>query len=190
MQYKVFRKDTKDLVAWIDTEGEKVVLDKDFDVLIGKSLYATESNPTLKVKFFSPDLYPDGLQKIDGNKSDWIDLRCAETVELKKGQLFYVPLGVAIQLPKGFEAFVLPRSSTAKKFLVLQSNSIGLIDETYNGDNDQWCMPVYAIEDTKIEKGERICQFRIIEHQPELNIEVVEHLGNADRGGLGSTGTK
>lgn len=144
----------------------------------------------LRVKFFDKDLYPNGLQKIGGKKSDWIDLRAREDVVLEKGSFKLIPLGVAIQLPEGYEAIIAPRSSTYKNFYVLQTNSIGVIDETYCGDNDEWKLPVLAIHETEIKKGERICQFRIIEHQPELEIEVVDHLGNADRGGFGSSGTK
>lgn len=144
----------------------------------------------IKVKFFDKDVYPDGLQKIGGNKSDWIDLRAREDVTLYKGSFTLVPLGVAIQLPEGYEAIIAPRSSTYKNFLVIQTNSIGVVDESYCGDNDEWRLPVLAMYDTLIKKGERICQFRIIEHQPELEIEVVESLGNKDRGGFGSSGTK
>lgn len=144
----------------------------------------------LRVKFFDKEVYPNGLQKIGGKKSDWIDLRAREDVVLEKGRLFYIPLGVAIELPEGYEALVAPRSSTPKNYFVLQANSIGIIDESFRGDNDQWCMPVYAIQDTEIKKGERICQFRIIEHQPELEFEYVDHLGNKDRGGWGTSGKK
>ena len=144
----------------------------------------------IRCKFFDKTVYPDGLQKIGGNRSDWIDLRAAEDVTLKKGEVYYIPLGVAIELPKGYEALVAPRSSTPKNFFVLMANSIGVIDETFRGDNDQWCMPAYAIQDTEIKKGERVCQFRIIEHQPEIEFEVVDHLGNEDRGGWGTSGKK
>ena len=144
----------------------------------------------IRCKFFDKTVYPDGLQKIGGNRSDWIDLRAAEDVTLKKGEIYYIPLGVAIELPKGYEALVAPRSSTPKNFFVIMANSIGVIDETFRGDNDQWCMPAYAIQDTEIKKGERVCQFRIIEHQPEIEFEVVDRLGNKDRGGWGTSGKK
>lgn len=145
---------------------------------------------TIKVKFFDKTVYPDGLQKIGGKKSDWIDLRASEEVHLEKGTLCYLPLGVAMQLPEGYEAIIAPRSSTPKNFLVMQANSIGIIDESFKGDNDEWKMPVYAIEDTVIKKGERVCQFRIIKHQPEINFEVVDALNNEDRGGWGTSGKK
>lgn len=129
----------------------------------------------------------DKLEKI--SKGDWIDLRCAEDTELKAGEYKLVPLGVAMELPSGYEALVAPRSSTFKNYGVLLANSLGIIDETYKGDNDEWRFLAYATRDIVIPKNERICQFRIIEHQPHLVFEEVEHLGNDDRGGIGSTGT-
>ena len=139
----------------------------------------------LKVKYFSEDI--EKLRYIDG-KSDWIDLRSAADVELEAGEFKLIPLGIAIELPHGYEAHVVPRSSTFKNFGVLQVNSMGVIDETYCGDNDQWFMPVLAVRDTKICVNDRICQFRIMEHQPALTFEQVAHLEGADRGGFGSTG--
>ena len=139
----------------------------------------------LKVKYFSEDI--EKLRYIDG-KSDWIDLRSAADVELEAGEFKLIPLGIAIELPHGYEAHVVPRSSTFKNFGVLQVNSMGVIDETYCGDNDQWFMPVLAVRDTKICVNDRICQFRIMEHQPALTFEQVDHLEGADRGGFGSTG--
>lgn len=119
---------------------------------------------------------------------DWIDLRCAETVEMKAGEFKYIPLGVAMELPGGYEALMLPRSSTFKKYGIMLANSIGVIDESYKGDNDEWHFPAIAMRDTVINKNERICQFRIIQHQPVITILEVDSLGNPDRGGLGSTG--
>ena len=139
----------------------------------------------LKVKYFSEDI--EKLRYIDG-KSDWIDLRSAADVELEAGEFKLIPLGIAIELPHGYEAHVVPRSSTFKNFGVLQVNSMGVIDETYCGDNDQWFMPVLAVRDTNICVNDRICQFRIMEHQPALTFEQVDHLEGADRGGFGSTG--
>ena len=123
-------------------------------------------------------------------KGDWIDLRCAETVELKKGEFKLIPLGIAMELPKGYEAIVVPRSSTFKKYKVLQTNSMGVIDCSYNGDNDMWYFPALAVEDTKIEKNDRICQFRLLKNQEPIQFNLVEKLGNEDRGGFGSTGEK
>ena len=142
----------------------------------------------IKVKFFDKEVYPEGLQKIGGKKSDWIDLRAREDIKLEKGIFKLIPLGVAIQLPEGYEAIIAPRSSTYKNFFVLQTNSIGVVDETYCGDNDEWKLPVLAVEETVIEKGERICQFRIVKNQPEIKFEVVDHLNEVSRGGIGSTG--
>lgn len=127
------------------------------------------------------------LKYIDG-KSDWIDLRAAEKIELKQGEFKLIPLGVAMQLPKGYEAHIVPRSSTYKNFGIIQTNHTGIVDETYCGPNDWWYMPAYALRDTVIEKNDRICQFRIQKHQPEVLFEEVEALTGQDRGGIGSTG--
>lgn len=133
--------------------------------------------------------YMRGVQKVERfNVGDWIDLRAAEDIEMKAGEFKLIPLGVAMELPRGYEALVAPRSSTFKKMHILLANSIGIIDESYKGDNDEWHFPAYAVKDTFIRKNERICQFRIIQHQPLIHLLEVEHLGNADRGGIGSTG--
>lgn len=123
-------------------------------------------------------------------KGDWVDLRCAEDTIILKDEYALIPLGVAIQLPKGYEALVVPRSSTFKNFGVIQTNSIGVIDESYCGENDEWHFPCYALQHTFIPKNTRICQFRIIKHQPVFILQEVEQLDNPDRGGLGSTGVK
>ena len=137
----------------------------------------------IKVKYHS-DITP--LKKIECG--DWIDLRVAETVTLKAGEVKLLSLGVSMQLPKGYEALVIPRSSTFKKFGLLQTNSVGLIDESYCGDNDVWCFPALATRPITIEKDTRICQFRIQKKMDEVEFETVDHLGNVDRGGFGSTG--
>lgn len=121
------------------------------------------------------------------SKSDWIDLAAAETVTLKKGEFKLIHLGVAMELPEGYEAHIAPRSSTYKNFKILQTNSVGVVDRSYCGPNDWWKMAVYATEDTTINKGDRIAQFRIIENQPKLNF-VESELTGKDRGGFGSTG--
>ena len=139
---------------------------------------------TIRIKYFDPELIK--IQKI--NKGDWIDLRAAETVEIKAGEYRKIPLGVGMILPKGYEAHVVPRSSTFKNYGIIQTNHFGVIDESYCGDNDQWQFPAYALRDTIIHKNDRICQFRITEKQPEINFEVVNHLNETDRGGFGSTG--
>ena len=140
---------------------------------------------TIKVKYFSDDMEP--LCYVDG-KSDWIDLHTAEEVTLKAGEFRLIPLGVAIALPEGYEAHIVPRSSTFKNYGILQTNSMGVVDCSYCGDNDQWRMPVYATRDVTIEKGARICQFRIMQNQPQLQFLAVDHLEGPDRGGFGSTG--
>ena len=143
--------------------------------------------PNIKIKYFTDKM--ERLTYIDG-KSDWIDMRAAEDVELKAGEFRLIPLGVAMELPQGYEAHIVPRSSTFKNFGIIQTNHMGVIDESYCGDNDQWFFPAYALRDTNIHEGDRICQFRIMEHQPAIVFEEVEYLGHEDRGGHGSTGRK
>lgn len=121
---------------------------------------------------------------------DWIDLRSAEDVELKKGENKLIHLGVAMELPKGYEAHIVPRSSTFKKWGIIQTNHMGVVDNTYCGDDDWWFMSVYATRDVKIEKDDRICQFRIEKKMPKIKFETVEVLGNENRNGFGSTGIK
>lgn len=140
----------------------------------------------IKIKYFVKDL--PKIEKIE--KGDWIDLRAAEDVEMKANEYHMIPLGIGMILPEGYEAHVAPRSSTYRKFHIILANSVGIIDNSYSGDNDQWMFPAYALRDTVIYKGDRICQFRIVEKQPEIEFEEVEHLNDKDRGGFGSTGTK
>ena len=141
----------------------------------------------IKIKYFSNI---EELKNIGGNKSDWIDLRAAKTIELKAGEFKLIPLGVAMELPKGYEAHIVPRSSTFKNFGIIQTNHQAVIDESYCGDNDQWFYPVYALRDTTINFNDRICQFRIVEKQPLINFTKVDSLENTDRGGFGSTGVE
>ena len=121
---------------------------------------------------------------------DWIDLRSAESVCLYKGEKALLRLGVAMKLPDGYEAILAPRSSTFKNYGIIQTNGIGIIDSTYCGNNDEWMMPVLATRETMIHKNDRICQFRIQKKQPTIKFVVVDKLGDEDRGGFGSTGTK
>lgn len=140
----------------------------------------------LKIKYLENI---DSIEQKDGG--DWIDLRCAETVNIKAGDYAMIRLGVAMKLPKGYEAHVVPRSSTYRRWGVIQTNGVGIIDESYCGDNDEWMMPVYATRNTQIKKNERICQFRITKKMPTLEIISLtpdESLGNKNRGGFGSTG--
>ena len=137
----------------------------------------------IKVKYHT-DILPLEIN----DKGDWIDLRAAEDMKLWAGHDYYIPLGISVELPEGYEAHIAPRSSAFKRWGIIQANSVGVIDNSYCGDNDIWMMPVYATRFTKIHKNDRICQFRIIRKQPEIVFETVDHLGNEDRGGFGSTG--
>ena len=139
---------------------------------------------TIKIKYFDDEI--DKIEKI--SKGDLIDLRASETVEMKKGEYKLIPLGVGMKLPDGYKANVYPRSSTYKNFGIILANSVGQIDNSYSGDNDMWRFPAIALRDTVINKNDRICQFEIQKIQPEIVFEEVEHLGDIDRGGIGSTG--
>ena len=141
----------------------------------------------IKIKYLNDDI--TRLEYIDG-KSDWIDLRAAEEVELKAGEFKLIHLGVAMQLPEGYEAHIVPRSSTFKKWGIIQTNHCGIVDNSYCGPNDWWRVPEFALRDTKIEVNDRICQFRIQKNQPTLVFNEVEEMEANNRGGFGSTGTK
>lgn len=141
---------------------------------------------TIQIKYFDKTI--DKVTKIE--KGDWIDLRSAEEVTLKQGQHYLIPLGVGMILPPNYEAHLAPRSSTFGKYGILIANSFGVIDNTYSGDADEWKLSVYATRDIVIPKNERICQFRIIEKQPEITFIEVDHLREESRGGFGSTGDK
>lgn len=141
---------------------------------------------TIKIKYFDKEI--DKIEKI--NKGDLIDLRAAETVEMKKGDFKLIKLGVGMKLPDGYKANVYPRSSTYKNFGIILANSVGQIDNSYSGDNDEWRFPAIALRDTVIHKNDRICQFEIQKIQPDIEFEEVEYLDEVSRGGIGSTGTK
>ena len=138
---------------------------------------------TIEIKYLSDQI--DRLEKLP--QGDWIDLRTAEVVELKAGEFRLLPLGVAMRLPEGYEAHMVPRSSLYRKYGILQANHCGIIDNSYCGDGDQWMFPALAMRDTRIPRNERICQFRIQKVQPALRFVEVEHLSPVDRGGFGST---
>lgn len=123
-----------------------------------------------------------------GGKSDWIDLKSAEDVQMKQGDFRLIQMGFALELPPGYEAYIVPRSSTFKNFGIIQTNSIGIIDNSYCGDEDYWMFPALAMRDTTIKKGDRICQFRIMKKMENIKVNIVDKLGNANRGGFGSTG--
>ena len=139
---------------------------------------------TIKIKYHNKKI--DKIKKFANG--DWIDLRAAETVELKAGEYKVISLGISIELPMGYEAHIVPRSSTFKNWGIIQSNQMGIIDNSYSGDADVWGMPVLATRDTVIHENDRICQFRIVEKQPEIIFEEVEKLNGQNRGGFGSTG--
>lgn len=144
---------------------------------------------TIRIHYLSDQI--EKLDAVDGkikDKSDWIDLRSAENVTLSKGEFRLIRLGVAMKLPDGFEAHIVPRSSTFKNFGIIQTNHQGVIDNSYSGDHDEWMMPVYAVRETEIHINDRICQFRIMRRQPEVCFEETDHLDGPDRGGFGSTG--
>lgn len=138
------------------------------------------------IKYHNPNI--DKLEYVGGNKSNWIDLRAAETVEIKAGESKLISLGVSMKLPEGYEAHIVPRSSTFKNFGVLQCNHCGIIDNSYSGTNDVWMFNALAVRDTVIKENDRICQFRIMEIQPVIKFKEVEVLDLEDRGGFGSTG--
>ena len=140
---------------------------------------------TIRIRYHNDQL--ERLRYIDG-KSDWIDLRAAEDVTMKAGEFRLISLGISVQLPEGYEMIIAPRSSTFKNFGLIQTNSIGIIDESYCGDDDILRMPVYALRDTEVHVNDRIAQFRILKHQPAIGFDEVESLGNVSRGGFGSTG--
>lgn len=139
----------------------------------------------IKVKYHDGEL--EHLYKSE--KGDWVDLRSRINIDAKAGDVYRIPLGVSMELPEGYEAYVIPRSSSFKKFGFVQTNSIGLIDESYCGDNDEWLLPVIFIVDGRIKKGERICQFRIQKKMPEVEFQTVTNMRKSDRGGFGSSGT-
>ena len=142
---------------------------------------------TLKIRYISHEI--EKLRYIDG-KSDWIDLRSAEDVVLKEGESRLIRLGIAVELPEGYEAHIVPRSSTFRNFGIIQTNHMGVVDHSYCGDEDEWKYPVLAMRDTEIHVNDRICQFRIMRNQPKLVFEEVEHLSGNSRGGFGTTGVQ
>lgn len=140
---------------------------------------------TIKIKYHN-DIRP--LEILDNG--DWIDLRAAEDVNLEKGGFRLISLGVSMKLPEGYEAHIVPRSSTFKHWGIIQANHMGVIDNSYCGDNDIWKFPAIATRDAVIYKNDRICQFRIMKKQPCVRFDTVEHLNGPDRGGFGSSGRK
>ncbi len=141
----------------------------------------------LKIHYLTEDIEP--LTYVEG-KSDWIDLRAAREISFEAGEFKLIPLGIAVKLPEGYEAHVAPRSSTFKNFGLLQVNGVGVVDSSYCGDHDEWFVPMLATRPVTVHRGDRICQFRVMENQPALRFIPVEHLDGEDRGGFGSTGIR
>ena len=139
----------------------------------------------IKIKYHA-DI--EHIKKIE--QGDWIDLRAAEDVILAFGQSKLISLGVSMELPDGYEAHVAPRSSTYKNFGIIMTNGIGIIDQSYCGDDDVWKFPAFCMKvgGTVIKKGDRICQFRLMKKQPEIRFVEVDTLNGKNRGGIGSTG--
>ena len=146
----------------------------------------------VKIKYFP------GAKKLAINpKGNWIDVYANETVCLTAYQHALIPLGFAMELPQGYEAHLAPRSSTYKNWGIIVANSFGIIDTSYCGDDDEWKLSVLCLEPkdfangikvTKINKGDKIAQFRIIESMPKINLISVDSLNNPSRDGFGSTG--
>ena len=140
----------------------------------------------IKIKYHNKN-----IEKVAAiQNGDWIDLRAAETVEMKAGEFRLISLGISMKLPEGYEANIVPRSSTFKKWGVLRVNSMGVIDNSYCGENDIWMFPALAIRNTTINEGDRICQFRIVKKMDDIEFIEVEHMEDEDRGGFGSTGVR
>ena len=140
----------------------------------------------IKIKYHNKNIYKVAAIQ----NGDWIDLRAAETVDMKAGEFRLISLGISMKLPEGYEANIVPRSSTFKKWGVLQVNSMGVIDNSYCGENDIWMFPALAIRNTTINEGDRICQFRIVKKMDDIEFIEVEHMEDEDRGGFGSTGER
>lgn len=138
----------------------------------------------IKIIYHNPNL--QHIEKIE--KGDWIDLRASQNYHLKAGEFTLIDLGVSMKLPDGYEAYVAPRSSTFKNYGIIQTNSVGIIDNSYSGTNDIWKMSVYATRDCSIQFNDRICQFRIVEKMPSICFEETNTLDSVNRSGFGSTG--
>ena len=162
-------------------------MNSDLRELLINSLTDSELEEVMEEMYLDDTV--ERLRYIDG-KSDWIDLRSAAEVVMAAGEFTMIPLGVALQLPEGYEAHIVPRSSTFKNFGIIQTNHTGVVDNSYCGPDDWWYMPAYALRDTVIHKNDRICQFRIVKNQPALVFDEVVALEGKNRGGLGSTGVK
>ena len=167
----------------IESETDLPKLDEWLGEKVGNS--ADPGMCVIRVQYLNDSVKHLQIEK----KGDWIDLYAAETVELKQGEHKLIHLGVAMKLPEGYEAHLVPRSSTFKKWGIIQANHVGIIDNSYSGPEDWWKMPVIAMRDTVINKDDKICQFRIVERQPRIHF-VEGKMTDPSRGGFGSTGSK
>lgn len=143
----------------------------------------SEEKLSIQIKYHT-DILPVGLI----TNGDWVDLRAAEDVEMKAGDYKLISLGVSMKLPDNYEAHVVPRSSTFNTWGIIQANHMGVIDNSYCGNNDIWMFPAIATRDTKICKNDRICQFRIMKRQPKIDFVMTKQLDFKCRGGFGSSG--
>lgn len=161
------------------------------DILAIKEAIENYSSKTKKIKVLAKNHgYFNSVLPEKNELGDWIDLKAGKTIHIRKGEYTNIPLGVAMKLPKGYEAHVLPRSSTFRKYHIFMTNSMGIIDNSYSGRNDEWCFPAYAVADTVIARGDRIAQFRIVRNQQEIELVEVEDLTDSDRNGFGSSGVR
>lgn len=157
-----------------------------FNDSANKNINKIDNKINIDVMYHNPDLIPINLLE----KGDWIDLRAAKEYKLFSGEFYLIDLGISIKLPEGYEAHIVPRSSSFKNWGIIQTNGIGIIDNSYCGENDVWMMPVLATKGADIHVNDRVCQFRIVKKMPNnISINTVEHLDTQNRGGFGSTGT-
>lgn len=171
----------KEIKIATDTKGTKEALKSEYNLSVTRA-------DAIKIRYHH-ELYPELEEVKLINNGDFVDLRAAKDIELKQFEFSIIPLGVSMELPKGYIAILCPRSSTYKNFGIIQANSFGVIDNSYSGDNDIWGMPVIALRDTKIHKNDRICQFTIMKSNADImKFEKVDKLNGNDRGGFGSTG--
>ena len=157
-----------------------------FNDSTNKNINKIDNKINIDIMYHNPDLIPINLLE----KGDWIDLRAAMEYKLFSGEFYLIDLGISIKLPEGYEAHIVPRSSSFKNWGIIQTNGIGIIDNSYCGENDVWMMPVLATKGADIHVNDRVCQFRIVKKMPNnIKINTVEHLDTQNRGGFGSTGT-
>lgn len=146
-------------------------------------IFMNNDKVSIKIKYHT-DILPIELNP----NGDWVDLRAAEDINMDVGDFKLISLGISMKLPDGYEAHIVPRSSTYRHWGIIQANHMGVVDNSYCGDNDIWKFPAIAVRETTIYKNDRICQFRIVKKQPALEFVEVDRLDEPDRGGFGSSG--